>query len=253
MVAHHRGGGGHAGSSSSFMIYMVAGLSLLVVIFLATIQDPFVAAPRGDGLVQAAGEMNAAVQATTTSLLPSTSPARTWTRQRGRRYVWIDVAIDDVPIGRVTAELYMDIVPITAENFRALVTGDNAAGVSYKMSRCHRILKNFIVQCGDYEFGKGYGGKSIYGDTFADEKAGLELKHSKRYILQMANYGPDTNKAQFCFMLSPQPHLNGHHVVFGEVVDGFHVVDEMEAAGVNSDEETLAHEVVLVDGGEIFP
>ncbi|RHY29037.1 hypothetical protein DYB32_005495 [Aphanomyces invadans] len=169
----------------------------------------------------------------------------------------------------------MDLVPKTAENFRALVTGDNVPGYSYKKSKCHRILKGFIVQCGDFEYGKGYGGKSIYGgdDTFGtqdllvlvpsfgmivvtsiaeDEKAGLELTHSKRYILQMANYGPNTNKSQFCIMLAPSPGLNGHHVVFGEVVDGFHVVDAMEAAGVSTDDEKLVHEVILVDGGEIY-
>ncbi|ETW03201.1 hypothetical protein, variant [Aphanomyces invadans] len=194
------------------------------------------------------------VAETATQFPPSTIVPRNWTRQRGRRYVWLDVAIDGVPIGRITTELYMDLVPKTAENFRALVTGDNVPGYSYKKSKCHRILKGFIVQCGDFEYGKGYGGKSIYGgdDTFEDEKAGLELTHSKRYILQMANYGPNTNKSQFCIMLAPSPGLNGHHVVFGEVVDGFHVVDAMEAAGVSTDDEKLVHEVILVDGGEIY-
>jgi len=85
-----------------------------------------------------------------------------------------------------------------------------------------------------------------------DEKSGLELKHSKRYILQMANSGPDTNGSQFCFMLAATPHLNGHHVVFGEVVAGFNVVDQMEAAGVEQDGIPLQHKVVMVDGGEIF-
>ncbi|OQR98813.1 peptidyl-prolyl cis-trans isomerase C [Achlya hypogyna] len=168
-----------------------------------------------------------------------TLAARPWTRKAGRRYVWIDVEIDGVPTGRVTAELYMDIVPKTAENFRGLVTGDNARGYSYKNSKCHRILANFVVQCGDWEYGAGTGGKSIYGGDFEDETAGLKLKHDKRYVLQMANAGPNTNGAQFCFMLSPQPHLNGHHVVFGQVVDGFAVVDAMEAAGVSGDGDRL--------------
>ncbi|KDO35612.1 hypothetical protein SPRG_00456 [Saprolegnia parasitica CBS 223.65] len=175
-----------------------------------------------------------------------------WVRKPGRRYVWIDVTIDGVAAGRVTAELYMDIVPKTAENFRGLVTGDNARGFSYKGSRCHRILANFVVQCGDWERGNGTGGKSIYGGDFEDEKAGLALEHSKRYVLQMANAGPNTNGAQFCFMLAPQPHLNGHHVVFGEVVDGFEVVDAMEATGIASDSDKLARDVVLADGGELF-
>ncbi|EQC39235.1 hypothetical protein SDRG_03440 [Saprolegnia diclina VS20] len=182
----------------------------------------------------------------------ATRQTRKWTRKPGRRYVWIDMSIDGKKAGRITAELYMDIVPKTAENFRGLVTGDNARGFSYKGSRCHRILANFVVQCGDWERGNGTGGKSIYGGDFEDEKAGLALEHSKRYVLQMANAGPNTNGAQFCFMLAPQPHLNGHHVVFGEVVDGFEVVDAMEAAGVASDSDKLARDVVLADGGELF-
>ncbi|KAG9414773.1 Peptidyl-prolyl cis-trans isomerase cyp6 [Aphanomyces cochlioides] len=233
------------GKDTVFIIYLVAGLSLIVVFFMATMQD--------NAVSQAAPAASPALLGKEPASEPApTLASRNWTRQRGRRYVWLDVAIDDVPIGRVTVELYMDIVPKTAENFRALVTGDNAAGVSYKKSKCHRILKGFIVQCGDYEYGKGYGGKSIYGDTFEDEKAGLALKHDKRYILQMANYGPDTNKSQFCFMLGPAPHLNGHHVVFGQVVDGFFVIDEMEASGVQMDQDELTHKVILVDGGEIF-
>ncbi|RHY78388.1 hypothetical protein DYB34_012360 [Aphanomyces astaci] len=169
------------------------------------------------------------------------APLRNWTRSRGRRYVWLDVAIDHVPAGRLVAE--------TAENFRGLVTGDNQPGWSYKNSTCHRILKGFIVQCGLYDT---RGGTSIYGKDFEDEATGLTLKHSKRGILQMANAGPNTNGAQFCFMLGPAAHLNGHHVVFGEIVQGLDVLDLMEAAGVASDDDELGRSVMLVDGGEIF-
>ncbi|RHY73836.1 hypothetical protein DYB30_006096 [Aphanomyces astaci] len=137
----------------------------------------------------------------------------------------------------------------TAENFRGLVTGDNQPGWSYKNSTCHRILKGFVVQCGSYDT---RGGTSIYGKDFEDEATGLTLKHSKRGILQMANAGPNTNGAQFCFMLGPAAHLNGHHVVFGEIVQGLDVLDLMEAAGVASDDDELGRSVVLVDGGEIF-
>ncbi|RQM31459.1 hypothetical protein B5M09_006179 [Aphanomyces astaci] len=143
----------------------------------------------------------------------------------------------------------MDKVPKTAENFRGLVTGDNQPGWSYKNSTCHRILKGFIVQCGSYDT---RGGTSIYGKDFEDEATGLTLKHSKRGILQMANAGPNTNGAQFCFMLGPAAHLNGHHVVFGEIVQGLDVLDLMEAAGVASDDDELGRSVMLVDGGEIF-
>lgn len=85
-----------------------------------------------------------------------------------------------------------------------------------------------------------------------DEPNGLRLTHSGRYILQMANSGPNTNGSQFCFMLGAAPHLNGKHVVFGQVVDGFEVVDRMEAAGVARDGIPLTHKVSLVDGGELI-
>lgn len=85
-----------------------------------------------------------------------------------------------------------------------------------------------------------------------DEPNGLRLTHSKRYVLQMANSGPNTNGSQFCFMLGPAPHLNGKHVVFGEVVEGFDVVDKMEAAGVARDGINLTHKVSLIDGGQIL-
>ncbi|KAF0683225.1 Aste57867_24657 [Aphanomyces stellatus] len=223
-----------------------ASILAIMVIYFVSMQKMFFAStpmPRDS----AAADLSLRVVERKTEL-PTTiaTAARSWTRKLGRRYVWIDVAIDDVPTGRIVAELYMDKVPKTAENFRGLVTGDNQHEYGYKNSKCHRILKGFIVQCG------AYGGPSIYGKDFEDEKAGLELKHSKRYILQMANAGPNTNGAQFCFMLGAAPHLNGHHVVFGEVVEGFAVVDQMEEAGVDTDDDTLTHSVILLDGGEIF-
>ena len=171
--------------------------------------------------------------------------SRSWKFNPDRKYVWLEVSFDDVVIGKVTAELYSDIVPKTTENFRVLVTGERKdEGLSYDNCVCHRIIKDFVVQCGDFETGKGYGGRSIYGRKFDDEPAGLLLKHSKRYILQMANSGPNSNGSQFCFMLAAMPHLNTKHVVFGEVVDGFEIVDKMETAAGG------AHKVVLVRGGQ---
>ncbi|TDH67146.1 hypothetical protein CCR75_001599 [Bremia lactucae] len=184
--------------------------------------------------------------------VPIPASTRLWKPVIYRKYVWIDVAIDDVYVGRITAELYADIVPKTAENFRALTTGEKGTDYSFKGSKCHRILKDFIVQCGDYTTGTGTGGRSIYGMQFPDEPNGLRLHHSKRYLLQMANAGPDTNDSQFCFMLKASPHLNGKHVVFGEVVEGFEVVDKMEQAGVERDGIPLQHQVRLIDGGELL-
>ncbi|EGZ17153.1 hypothetical protein PHYSODRAFT_264205 [Phytophthora sojae] len=183
---------------------------------------------------------------------PVPESTRSWEPKPDRKYVWLDVAIDGVYVGRVTAELYADVVPKTVENFRALTTGEKGPDYSFKGSTCHRILKGFIVQCGDYTKGNGTGGRSIYGGRFDDEPNGLRLKHSKRYILQMANAGPNTNGSQFCFMLGAAPHLNGKHVVFGEVVEGFEVVDKMEEAGVERDGIPLQHKVSFTDGGEIL-
>ncbi|KAH9087202.1 hypothetical protein Ae201684P_000614 [Aphanomyces euteiches] len=231
-------------SAGNALKITVLSVVAITVLYFISMQRMFVATSTQRPLsasLQSEVNLRGHVQTTITT--------RNWKRVLGRRYVWIDVAIDDVPIGRLVAELYMDKVPKTAENFRALVTGDNQHEWSYKNSKCHRILKGFIVQCGAYN---SQGGTSIYGKDFEDEQTGLELTHSKRYIRQMANAGPNTNGAQFCFMLGPAPHLNGHHVVFGEVVDGFSVVDHMEEAGVPRDDDKLTHSVVLVNGGEIF-
>ncbi|RHY37235.1 hypothetical protein DYB34_012270, partial [Aphanomyces astaci] len=210
---------GHAAGGINYPKYITGFLVTLTLVYFVWVQKSF--APSSPPLLKASdAEAKLAVELTSA---PPTPVVRTWSRAPGRRYVWIDVEIDGKPIGRITAELYMDIVPATAENFRALVTGDNAAGISYKGSVCHRIITGFIVQCGDFETGK------------EDEPAGLQLKHDKRYVLQMANSGEDTNGSQFCFMLGAAPHLNGRHVVFGQVVEGFEVVDLMETAGSAED------------------
>ena len=216
-------------------------LMVLYMLFLSSFQPHF----KGD-----APQQNLQQEKTDVSQ-DKVKEERKWEMNPDRKYVWLDIEIDGVEAGRVTAELFADIVPKTAENFRVLVTGERGDDLSYKNSVCHRIIKGFIVQCGDFETGKGYGGRSIYGRHFDDEPAGLALKHSKRYILQMANSGPNTNGSQFCFMLGPAPHLNTHHVVFGEVVDGFSVVDKMEAAGKQSDGDKMQHVVKILNGGEI--
>ncbi|RHY31994.1 hypothetical protein DYB25_009479 [Aphanomyces astaci] len=225
---------GHAAGGINYPKYITGFLVTLTLVYFVWVQKSF--APSSPPLLKASdAEAKLAVELTSA---PPTPVVRTWSRAPGRRYVWIDVEIDGKPVGRITAELYMDIVPATAENFRALVTGDNAAGISYKGSVCHRIITGFIVQCGDFETGK------------EDEPAGLQLKHDKRYVLQMANSGEDTNGSQFCFMLGAAPHLNGRHVVFGQVVEGFEVVDLMETAGSAEDGVVLNHNVVLKDGGD---
>merc|ERR1711897_34175 len=135
-------------------------------------------------------------------------------------------------------------VPKTCENFRALGTGEK--GYGYKGSTFHRVIPNFMCQGGDFTAGDGTGGESIYGEKFADEN--FKLKHVKPGLLSMANAGKNTNGSQFFITVKETPHLDGKHVVFGEVLEGYdEVVKKMEDMGSSSG--TVSKKVVIEDCG----
>ncbi|CAM9776927.1 unnamed protein product [Chrysoparadoxa australica] len=140
--------------------------------------------------------------------------------------VFLDFSVDGEDAGRVEIRLFKDVVPRTAENFRQLCTGEAGKGLHYKGCPVHRIVPGFVIQGGDFDLGDGRGGRSIFGRRFNDEN--FKLNHERAGLLSMANGGPNTNASQFFITLDQTPWLNGKHVVFGEVISGMEVVQEIE-------------------------
>lgn len=159
--------------------------------------------------------------------------------------VFFDITIGGQAAGRIVFELYADTVPKTAENFRALCTGEK--GFGYKDSGFHRIIQQFMCQGGDFTRHNGTGGKSIYGEKFPDEN--FKLKHTTPGLLSMANAGPNTNGSQFFITTVVCDWLDGKHVVFGRVAQGMEVVRKMEAVGSRSG--TTSQKVVIADCGQL--
>lgn len=150
--------------------------------------------------------------------------------------VFMSISINNKSVGKMKFELFTKDAPLTVANFKALIEGnmiylknENQIKLSYKNSTIHRIIPGFVVQGGDFTHGNGYGGHSIYGDNFMDEK--FIHKHQTRGMLSMANRGQNTNSSQFFITLGNHGHLDGRHVVFGKLYDGWDVLNKIESCG----------------------
>uniref|UniRef100_A0A7S1RTA5 peptidylprolyl isomerase n=1 Tax=Alexandrium catenella TaxID=2925 RepID=A0A7S1RTA5_ALECA len=169
-------------------------------------------------------------------------------------HVFFDIDIGGKRAGRIEFELFAKIAPRTAENFRALATGERGVGKSgkplhFKGSGFHRVIPGFMCQAGDFTSGDGRGGESIYGGTFADEWEHGVVHHTEPGLLSMANRGRDTQGSQFFITVAATSWLDGKHVVFGRVVKGMDIVKAIEALGSSSGRPS--QEIVIADSGEL--
>jgi len=166
--------------------------------------------------------------------------------------VFFEIEIGGQVAGRIVMELFENVVPRTAANFRCLCTGEMGMGVNgkklcYQGSIFHRIIPDFMCQGGDFTRGNGTGGESIYGESFEDEN--FKLKHTAPGIMSMANSGPDTNGSQFFITTVKTNWLDGKHVVFGKVVEGMNVVQNMEKCGTNGGKPKK--QVKIIESGQL--
>ena len=161
--------------------------------------------------------------------------------QKKSNEVYLIVEMNGEELGKIKIRLFDDIVPKTCENFRQLCHTKK-----YIYSPFHRIIKDFMIQGGDFTNYDGTGGESIYGGKFPDEN--FILKHNKPYLLSMANSGPNTNKSQFFITTSETPHLDNKHVVFGEIIAGFDIIYELNNIDTDNRDRPI-NKIVISDSG----
>ncbi|KAJ3029122.1 UNVERIFIED_CONTAM: hypothetical protein HDU68_000077 [Siphonaria sp. JEL0065] len=169
-----------------------------------------------------------------------------------RDQVYFNITHGGYAVGKIVMELYSDIAPKTCQNFKVLCQGNTVSEVSgvklsFKGCSFHRVIKNFMIQGGDFTNHNGTGGESIYGEKFEDET--FEGKHDRAGLLSMANAGPNTNGSQFFITTVPTPHLDGKHVVFGRVIKGMGVVRRIENCEKGDNDKPI-EDVLISDCGE---
>ncbi|XP_076176310.1 cyclophilin 40 isoform X1 [Ptiloglossa arizonensis] len=167
--------------------------------------------------------------------------------------VFLDVAIESEKVGRVVIQLFKDVVPRTAENFRALCTGEKGVGINgkklhYKGSIFHKVLPQFMIQGGDIINFDGTSGESIYGTQFEDEN--FKLSHTTGGLLSMVNEGyPNSNSSQFVITISASTHLDNTNVVFGKVLKGMGVI--LEVSQVTTIKDVPLEKIHITNCGEL--